>query len=83
MRGVVVTADGVEARYLLAMGVPKIRKWSWAQIDRFVIDDADVMLELWNGTYERLPKVRDGEKLANLLEGIAAARGRAVTRLSH
>ena len=41
------------------------------------------MLELWDGTYERLPKVRDGKRLADLLAGIATARGRSVTRLEH
>ncbi|WP_146648378.1 hypothetical protein [Labilithrix luteola] len=81
LRGVIVTGDGVEARYLLPMGVPRIRKWNWAQIDRLVIADDDVMLELWNGTYEHLPKVRDGKKLADLLERIGGARGRTITRL--
>lgn len=82
MRGVVVTRDGVEARYLLALGVPRVRKWSWSQIDRLVLDDEDVMLELWNGSYERLPKVREGRKLSELLERVAAGRGRPVTRLA-
>lgn len=82
MRGVIVTADGVEARYLLALGVPRIRKWTWSQIDRFVLDDEDVMLELWDGTYERLPRVRKSEALTDLIERIAAARQRPVTRLS-
>jgi hypothetical protein len=81
LRGVIVTADGVEARYLLALGVPRIRKWTWAQIDRLVVDDEDVMLELWDGTYERLPRVQKGAELAELLQRIAAARSRPVTRL--
>ncbi len=81
MRGVVVTKDGVESRDLLALGVPRIKKWSWAQIDRLVLDDDAVMLELWNGTYEKLPKVREGKRLAELLERVAAGRGRLVTRL--
>ena len=34
-----------------------------------------------DGTYERLPKVRDGKKLADMVASIATARGRAVTRL--
>ncbi len=80
LRGVVVTADAIEARFLVA-GFPKVKRWTWAQIDRLVVDDDDVMLELWDGTYERLPKVRDGKRLADLLAGIATARGRAVTRL--
>ncbi len=80
LRGVIVTADAIEARFLVG-GFPKVKRWTWAQIDRLVVDDGDVMLELWDGTYERLPKVRDGKKLADLLAGIATARGRGVTRL--
>jgi hypothetical protein len=82
LRGVIVTRDAVEARFLIA-GFPKVKRWTWAQIDRVVVDDEDVMLELWDGSYERLPKVRDAAKLAELLAGIATARGRAVTRLPH
>jgi hypothetical protein len=82
LRGVIVTADAVEARFLVA-GFPKVKRWTWAQIDRLVVDEGDVMLELWDGTYERLPKVQDAKKLADLLAGIATARGRSVTRLEH
>jgi hypothetical protein len=60
-----------------------VKRWTWAQIDRLVVDEGDVMLELWDGTYERLPKVHEAKKLADLLAGIATARGRAVTRLEH
>jgi hypothetical protein len=81
LRGVVVTRDAIEARSLLAFGVPRVRRWNWAQIDRLVLDEKDVLLELWNGTYERLPAVRDGKSLVDLLERIAAGRGRQVTRL--
>jgi len=81
LKGVIVTADAVEIRVTQA-GFPKVKRWTWAQIDRLVVDGEDVMLELWNGSYERLPKVRDGLKLADLLARIATARGRAVTRLS-
>lgn len=80
LRGVVVTADAIEARFLVA-GFPRVKRWTWAQIDRLVVDQGDVMLELWDGTYERLPRVREGKKLAELLAGIATARGRSVTRL--
>lgn len=81
LRGVIITRDAIEARFLIA-GFPKVKRWTWAQIDRVVVDDEDVMLELWDGTYERLPKVRDGRKLADMVAGIATSRGRAVTRLS-
>lgn len=81
LRGVIVTADAVEARMLVA-GFPRVKRWTWAQIDRLVVDEEDVMLELWDGTYERLPKVKNGLELADLLARIATARGRAVTRLA-
>jgi hypothetical protein len=80
LRGVIVTREGVETR-TLAMGFPRVKKLRWAQIDRVVLDKEDVLFELWNGTYERLPKVRDGEKLVDLLERVALGRGRQVTRL--
>jgi hypothetical protein len=81
MRGVVVHADGLEARYLLPMGVPRIRRWAWAQVERIVMDEKSIVLDLWDGTYERLADVRDTTKLGALLAGIAAARKITVTRL--
>lgn len=81
MRGVIVKPDGIEARYLLAMGIPRIRRWAWSQIERMVIDDTQVMLELWNGQYERLPAVAEPKKLSDLLEHIATTRNLRVTRL--
>lgn len=80
LRGVIITGEGVETR-TLSMGFPRVRKYRWAQIDRIVLDKEDVLFELWNGTYERLPKVRDGEKMSDLLERVAVGRGRSVTRL--
>ena len=81
LRGVVVKGDGLEARYLLALGMPRIKKWAWAQIHRMVIDERQVMLELWDNTYERLPPVADFAKLRAALEGVAAARRIPVTKL--
>jgi hypothetical protein len=81
MRGVIVRGDGIEARYLLAMGIPKIRKWSWPQIERMVVDESQVMFELWNGQYERLPAVAAPDRLIQLLEHIAATRKIRLTRL--
>ncbi len=81
MRGVIVRADGLEARYLLAMGIPKIKRWAWSQIERVVIGEGDVMLELWNGQYERLPRVRAPGELGRMLESICAARRIRVTKL--
>jgi len=82
LRGVIVTRDGVETRSL-SMGVPRVKKYGWAQIDRVVLDKEDVLFELWNGTYERLPKVREAAKLVDLLERVALGRGRQVTRLDN
>lgn len=83
MRGVVVSADGVETRSLVALGLPRVRRWAWAQIHRVVVDESnDVMLELWDGTYERLPEVAEAQKLTQLLEQIALGRRMQVTRLS-
>jgi hypothetical protein len=81
MRGVIVRPDGIEARYLLAMGLPKIRRWAWSQIERIVLDDRQVMFELWNGQYERLPRVAEPKKLSDLLEHISATRKIRLTRL--
>ncbi len=81
MRGVIVHPEGIEARYLLALGVPRIRKWTWAQIDRFVLDDEGVMLELWNGEYERLPAVAKQPQLGSALASVAVARKKEVTVL--
>jgi hypothetical protein len=80
LRGVIVTREGVETR-TLTMGIPRVKKYRWAQIDRVVLDKDNVLFELWNGTYERLPKVGDGEKLVDVLERVAIGRGRDVTRL--
>lgn len=81
MRGVMLHPEGLEARYLLALGVPRVRKWTWAQIDRFVMDDEGVMIELWNGEYERLPPVSQGPRLHSALATVAAARKKQVTVL--
>lgn len=81
MRGVVVHVDGIEARYLLPMGVPRVKRWAWAQIERVVLDDDGAMLELWDSTYERLPDVARPRELGALLERIAGSRRIVVTRL--
>lgn len=81
MRGVLVRKEGIEARYLLTLGFPRIRKWTWAQIHRMVVSDEEVMLELWDNAYARLPDVGDPVGLARLLEQVGSARAIQVTRL--
>jgi hypothetical protein len=81
MRGVVVHPDGIEARYLLPLGLPRVKRWAWAQIERVVLDDSGAMLDLWDGTYERLPDVARPGEMGALLERIAGGRRIVVTRL--
>ncbi len=81
MRGVIVTNEGIETREILLFGVPRLKRWAWPQIDRLVLDDRGVMLELWDGQYERLPDVADPKALSELLEAVAAGRNKPVTRL--
>ncbi len=81
MRGVLVHPDGIEARYLLPMGVPRVKRWQWAQVERIVLDDEGAMLELWGAAYERLPDVANPGELGALLERIAGERRISVTRL--
>ena len=81
MRGVVVRRDGLEGRYLMALGIPRIRKWTWAQISRLILDEKHVLLELWDNRYERLPEVAAPAELSELLERLAAAHGIQITRL--
>ncbi len=82
MRGVLVHPDGIEARYLLPLGVPRVKRWAWAQVERVVLDDEGAMLELWDATYERLPDVAKPKELGTLLERIAGERRIVVTRLA-
>lgn len=37
MTGVIVHPDGIELREILPLGVPRIRRWAWAQINRVAI----------------------------------------------
>jgi hypothetical protein len=74
MRGVVVREDGIEVRELLALGVPRVRRWAWAQMHRLLIADSSVGIELWDNTFVRLPDVADSRGLAALLARIATNR---------
>jgi hypothetical protein len=81
LRGVVVHADGIEARYLLPLGFPRVRRWTWAQVHRVIASHDAVAFELWDGTYERLPAVAQNAELTRMLIGIATSRKVPVTRL--
>ena len=82
MRGIIVQRDGLEARYLLPLGVPRVRRWSWAEVHRVIASPKDgVMLELWTGHYEKLPMVARMPDLLHVLEHKGAQHGIAVTHL--
>jgi hypothetical protein len=75
MRGVRIRADGVEFRDVVSFGLPKLRRYRWAQIDRVVLDLPDcVAFDVWDGTRAFLPEVSDRAGLSAALEKIAAAR---------
>lgn len=67
MRGVIVSDEWVEARYLLPLGIPRAKRWAWAQVTRVVIDGMHTGFELYDGSFERLPEVADGKGLAQLV----------------
>ncbi|MFO0665324.1 MAG: hypothetical protein U0174_15320 [Polyangiaceae bacterium] len=81
MRGVLVSPDWLESRDLLPFGIPKVERWSWSQIDRFVFDERGVMVELWNNRYVKLAQVLDVKALQACLAHVAAKRFKTVTEL--
>lgn len=75
MRGVRIRGDGLEFRDVFALGVPRLRRYKWAQIDRIVLDGPrTIALELWDGTHADLPEVGDRVRLAAALEKVGHAR---------
>ncbi len=74
MRGVRLRPDGLVYRDVLAFGWPRVRRYRWAQIDRIILDQTQVALELWDGSYVQLPPVGDRAGLAAALEKVGAAR---------
>ena len=75
MRGVRVRGEGVEYRDVITLGLPKVRRFKWAQIDRVILDERErIALDLWDGTRAFLPLVGDRAGLALVLEKVAMAR---------
>lgn len=75
MRGVRVRPDGVEYRDVLTLGLPRVRRFRWAQIDCVVLDQPNtIALDLWDGSRAFLPRVGDRAGLALVLETVATAR---------
>jgi hypothetical protein len=82
MRGVLVGDEWIEARYLLPLGIPRARRWAWPEVTRVVVDDVHVGLELWDGSFQRLPEVSDGRELAHRMASEARRRRIDVTELA-
>jgi hypothetical protein len=75
MRGVRIYPDGVEARDVLSVLVPKLRRYRWPQIEQIVFDaSTSVAFDLWDGSRAYLPEVSDPDGLVTTLAQIAAAR---------
>jgi hypothetical protein len=75
MRGVRIRGDGVEYRDVVSLGIPRLRRFKWAQIDRVILDSPrSVALDLWDGTRAFLPEVSDRPSLSATLEKVAHAR---------
>lgn len=75
MRGVRIRSDGVEYRDIVSLGIPKLRRFKWAQIDRVILDSPRyIALDLWDGTRAFLPEVSDRPTLSATLEKVAHAR---------
>lgn len=83
MRGVVIHKDGIETRDVLPMGIPKVNKWAWAQVDRVLLTDDAAGIELWNGRFERMPRVRDAARLNATLANVARLRNKEVAFLQN
>lgn len=81
MRGVVVSDEWIEARYLLPFGIPRARRWGWPQVLRVVVDGTSLGFELWDGSFDRLPKVAKGQELVDMVCKYAAHRRIDVTVL--
>jgi len=72
MRGVIVTDDWIEARSLLALGIPRAKRWGWPQVTRLVVDGESLGFEMYDGSFERLPVVADGKAMIQLMMHHAA-----------
>ncbi|MGK3988057.1 hypothetical protein WME99_33750 [Sorangium sp. So ce136] len=90
MRGVIVHPDGIELRELFGLGLPRVRRFAWSQIDRMAVPSAregaggegreegkplgNIRLDLWDGSRTWLPDVGDKIALSVMLERVALAR---------
>jgi hypothetical protein len=75
MRGVRIYSDGVESREITGFIMPRVRKYTWPQLECIILDaEPSVAVDLWDGRRAYLPRVSDQPKLIATLERVAAAR---------
>lgn len=74
MRGIRVYEDGLETREVAYGFLPKVRRFRWPQLERIVLDQQALWIELWDGQRAKLPAVADREGLVCTLERVAASR---------
>ncbi len=81
MRGVVLHPEGIDVRELLSLGWPRVRRFTWSQIDRVFVPSSagtkeakTIRLDLWDGTRTWLPDVARAGELGIMLERVALAR---------
>lgn len=80
MRGVILHPEGIDVRELLSLGIPRVRRFHWSQIDRVFVPAAEakqaktIRLDLWDGTRTWLPDVARAGELGMMLERVALAR---------
>ena len=73
MRGVRIRGDGVEYRDIVSLGVPRLKRFKWAQIDRVILDSPSaIALDLWDGTRAFLPAVSDRPTLSAISLGASS-----------
>jgi hypothetical protein len=79
MRGVKIRANWLEYRDIVSSVWPRVRRFRWAQIDQINFEKSGlVSVDVWDGTREFLPVVREPERLRTTLERLATARAIAV-----
>ncbi len=75
MRGIRVLPGGVETRDVTNFFMPKVRRYTWPQMERIILDSKrSIALDLWDGRRDYLPQVTNRPLLEATLERVAAAR---------
>lgn len=75
MRGVRIFPGGVEARDIRSFVIPYVRRYTWPQLERIILDGkGGIAVDLWDGRCEYLPEVNDRPGLEATLERVALAR---------